>query len=93
MDQMKQLDIVKEFIDELQKEAAADDLLSVEEKELNTPQAKKSMKRAHFFLPPEQLAFLDKMAAKAGEGVSRSDWLRYAISRLMQDAEEGKLYK
>ena len=57
----------------------------------HAPKPKKTMQRAHFFLPAEQIAFLDKMAAKSGEGVTRSDWLRYAISKLIEDAEKGEL--
>jgi len=57
----------------------------------HAPTPKKAMQRAHFFLPPDQLAFLDQLANQSGEGVSRSDWLRYAITRLMEANDNGEL--
>ena len=42
------------------------------------------MKRTQIYLRPDQIAWLDKKAEQSGKGVTRSDWVRYAVDELMR---------
>ena len=42
------------------------------------------MQRTQIYLRPDQIKWLDKKAKKTGKGVTRSDWVRYAVDELMR---------
>lgn len=54
----------------------------------HAPKARENMVRSHFHLRRDQIEFLDRLAEASGKGVHRSDWVRYAIDRLMIDMED-----
>lgn len=51
------------------------------------PTPKEHMKRTNIYLRPDQIAWLDELADKTGLGVSRSDWVRYAIDELRRSMD------
>lgn len=54
----------------------------------HAPKGRENMVRSHFHLRPDQIEFLDGLAEASGKGVYRSDWVRFAIDRLMLEMED-----
>lgn len=50
----------------------------------DAPTPRINMKRTQIYLRPDQIAWLDKKAEQSGKGVTRSDWVRYAVDELMR---------
>lgn len=48
------------------------------------PAPREHMQRTQMYLRPDQIRWLDHMAKRTGRGVTRSDWLRYAVDELMR---------
>lgn len=50
-----------------------------------TPTPREHMVRTQIYLRPDQIRWLDKMVTRMGGGVTRSDWIRYAIDEAMRN--------
>lgn len=46
------------------------------------PAPKEYMVRVQHYLRPDQIKWLDRMAKRTGRGVTRSDYIRYAVDEL-----------
>lgn len=51
------------------------------------PAPRENMVRTQHFLRPDQIAWLDSLVKRTGGGVTRSDWLRYAVDELRRTME------
>lgn len=52
-----------------------------------TPRPTPRMRRVNIYLREDQIEWLDRMAEAAGEGVNRSDWVRYAVDDVRRRME------
>lgn len=52
-----------------------------------TPRPTPRMRRVNIYLREDQIEWLDRMAEAAGDGVNRSDWVRYAVDDVRRRME------
>lgn len=55
--------------------------------ELMAPTPREHMIRVQHYLRPDQVTRLDQLAKRTGQGVTRSDWLRYAVDLLLRQMD------
>lgn len=55
--------------------------------ELMAPAPREHMVRVQHYLRPDQIRRLDVLAKRTGQGVTRSDWLRYAVDLLLRQMD------
>lgn len=55
--------------------------------ELMAPAPREHMIRVQHYLRPDQIRRLDVLAKGTGRGVTRSDWLRYAVDLLLRQMD------
>lgn len=51
------------------------------------PTPREHMVRTQIYLRPDQIEWLDQIARETGRGVTRSDWVRYAVDELRRAME------
>lgn len=55
--------------------------------EIPQPAPREHMVRVQHYLRPDQIRRLDVLAKRTGQGVTRSDWLRYAVDLLLRQMD------